>query len=640
MAENLWVLDSRGTILEAPVREPALAEVELVGRSCAEVVRGTDERGRDVCERCPVRVELRRGAFTAETTLWRGGRRQRCTATLGPEGTEVRLSDALRPGHEEVLISLARAVDRMRDRSRLFPTLRGFLDVLRRAAGVEASELFLIDPGHSSMLLTVHQGRDAAAFQERAAFRLGEGYPGIVAYEGTPLVTQDLANDDRYLRGKVKRLGYRTFLSYPLNAPGGFVGVVDLASRSADVPVRSLSALMSMVGPVLAAALYGVLSELSEEALAEVGSVLRRGQPDAAHGRVARLAEELCGARTVALMTAASGQADGGSVRCPHLGECPLVRNGPEEVGVAGVGIAGVGCPMGSEGPARYCLPWRLGDEVVGVQSVVLARPPSPGTQYMAPLLWLQHRAAQLLGAASADGAAGDGMPRVTIRTFGTFQLTLDGRPFDPRSLGRRKAWVLLKLLVAQRGHVLAREELAERLWPGDDPVAAVKRVHVLVSTLRKAIEMDPQAPALILSEGEGYTFSPLEPVDLDVVTFEQLIDEADRSEGMLAIRSYAEALRRYRGPFMAEEAYNDAFELDRSYFRERATRALERCAALQEAQGRTGDAIVSLRRLLQADPWHRPGYDALARLLEQRGDTEQAALVRVQGERVLQSEV
>lgn len=628
MAESLWLLDEHDRVLEAPVWASELGVAELIGRPCADVVRGRDERGRSVCARCPVLPALRRGAYTAQTQLVTAGRRWRCTATVGPSGTEVRLSTDARPSPGEVLLSLARAVDRMRDRSRLFVTLRCFLDVLRRATEMEAAELFLTDPERHALLLTLHQGRDLPAFQQRASFRVGEGFPGIVAYEGKPLCTHDLPSDERYLRDAVKRLGYRTFLSYPLHAPSGFVGALDLASHDAQAAGHEVEALLSTVAPVLAAALDSVLSELSEHALGEVVEALRTDEQGSARRRMMRLAEDLSGARQVDLVLPTDPVSMTQEPVCPALDRCPVLRGE-----VHGVGVPGVACPMGADGPARYCLPWRQGESVIGVQRVMLAASPEPSTQYMAPLLWLQHRAGRLLGVAgAAEGRPTEGAPRLAIRAFGAFQVFLEGRPLDPRSLGRRKAWVLLKLLVADRGHVLSREELAERLWPGDDPTAAVKRVHVLVSTLRKAIEASPQKPSVILSEGDGYIFRPLEPVDFDVVTFERLLDDADRREGLAAIRGYAEALSGYRGEFMAEEVYNDAFELDRAYFRERVTSALERCAALQESLGRVGDAIVSLRRLLQGDPWHQPAYLALARLLEQRGDNAQAATVLEQG--------
>ena len=634
MPELVWLLDGAGRVQEISRPGLGLDGHDVVGRRCAVLVGGVDEHGGGVCVHCPVAARLRCGAYTATTALVRNGRTLRCTGVATARGTEVRISTDIRPGADEVLYSLAAAVDRMRDRGRWFETLRGFLGVLRAATGAEAAELFLSDPERSTLLLTAHQGRDVAAFQERAAFRVGEGYPGIVAYEGTPLFTLDLPNDERYLRTGVKRLGYRSFLSQPLLTPGGVVGVVDLACRGDGMAVHQARALLSTIAPLLAAGLNGVVSDLSERGAAEVAGALREGRGEAARERMVRLAEDLSGARTVDLLVA---HGDGGAhhAPCPATQACPVLRGEPH-----GIGVAGVECPLGAEGPARYCLPWRLGDQVVGVESVELARPPSPATQYMAPLMWLQHRAGRLLGAAAgADAVPGDSGPRIAIRAFGAFQVFLEGCALDPRSLGRRKAWVLFKLLVSQRGHVLTREELAERLWAGDDPAASVKRVHVLVSTLRKAIETAPQSPSVILSEGDGYTFTPLEPVELDVATFERLLDEADRSEGVRALHGYGEALRLYRGEFMAEEAYADWFELDRAYYRERATAAMQRSAALQEAGGRLGDAIVSLRRLLRTDPWHQPAYAELARLLELRGDAAQAARVLEQGHRVLEAE-
>ena len=631
MPETAWLLDPEGRVREARKAGLGFAGEDVVGRRCAELVGGRDERGAEVCGHCPIAGRLRRGAYTAETTIVRDGSRLRCTGVTTPRGTEVQLSTVPTPQADEVLRSLAWATLHMRDRSRLFQTVRAFLGVLRRATGMESAELFLVDPERHAMLLTSHHGRDPRAFHSRAAFRIGEGYPGIVAFEGTPLATHDLPGDERYLRGAVTELGYRTFVSYPLYGPGGFVGVVDLASRDAGVPLQDVNDLLEVVAPVLGLALYGALTDLADRGAAAASEGLRVGRTGAAAGRVLELTGELTGARAVGLVAGVPEAARPGTVPCTHIAECPVWTGE-----LHGVGVPGMACPKVGDGEPRYCLPWQLGEEVAGVQSVILGRQPRTPTQYLAPILWLQHRAGQLMGT-SAPALPGSASPvgepvRVAVRTLGGFEVLIEGASLDPHCMGRRKAWVLLKLLVARRGQVLTREEIAERLWPGDDPVPAVKRVHVLVSTLRKAIERDPQAPALVISEGDGYTFRPLEPCELDVEVFDRLLDEADRSEGSAAVRGYSEALRLYRGEFMAEEVYSDWFELDRAYYRERVATALERCAGLQERQGRLGEAVLSVRRLLQIDPWRQPAYRRLARLLERRGDVVQAARVLEQG--------
>jgi len=43
----------------------------------------------------------------------------------------------------------------------------------------------------------------------------------VVALEQRALVTHDLESDPRYLRQKVKRLGYKTYICYPLELPRG-----------------------------------------------------------------------------------------------------------------------------------------------------------------------------------------------------------------------------------------------------------------------------------------------------------------------------------------------------------------------------------------------------------------------------------
>jgi len=71
------------------------------------------------------------------------------------------------------------------------------------------------------------------------------------------------------------------------------------------------------------------------------------------------------------------------------------------------------------------------------------------------------------------------------------------------------KETMVMKLLVSNKGEVVAREELLERVW-GYDPKTETRTVDNFIAKLRKYFEKNPQKPRRILTIREkGYMFSP-----------------------------------------------------------------------------------------------------------------------------------
>jgi signal transduction histidine kinase len=97
---------------------------------------------------------------------------------------------------------------------------------------VDAGEIFLREESEKELHLALHQGEFAEAFLTRDRFRLGEGFIGLVAQTGQPLVTNDLKSDMRYLRPAVVAAGFKSMACIPLIAHGTVVGVMSIASRS------------------------------------------------------------------------------------------------------------------------------------------------------------------------------------------------------------------------------------------------------------------------------------------------------------------------------------------------------------------------------------------------------------------------
>ncbi|MFU8850242.1 BTAD domain-containing putative transcriptional regulator [Micromonospora sp. SL1-18] len=106
----------------------------------------------------------------------------------------------------------------------------------------------------------------------------------------------------------------------------------------------------------------------------------------------------------------------------------------------------------------------------------------------------VQEGAWQVAGPLAAIGPAP--VPEVEVQTLGQFTVRLAGVPVPTGSWQSRKARDLLKMLVGQLGKPVAREALATALWPEARPEVALRRLSVLISTVRGVLDPDRRHPA------------------------------------------------------------------------------------------------------------------------------------------------
>ena len=97
---------------------------------------------------------------------------------------------------------------------------------------VEAGEIFLLEDDRKTLRLVLHRGQAAEAFWTRTRFKINEGFIGIVAKTGEPLVSHDLATDLRFVREAVVKAGFQQIACIPLETSENMVGVLSVATRS------------------------------------------------------------------------------------------------------------------------------------------------------------------------------------------------------------------------------------------------------------------------------------------------------------------------------------------------------------------------------------------------------------------------
>lgn len=266
------------------------------------------------------------------------------------------------------------------------------LDELLERSGADAAELFVREPGGSRLWLAAHRGIAARDFRARTVFDLGEGYPGIVARTGEPILTANLGEDARFLRGGVKRSGFRCFHCVPLRAADGtIVGSLHLAGRRRDLAhvgrpeqldeaAGRLAALLELGQLRAKDAVSGLRSDAQLDAARNLELRLRRAlevmaEVTGASGGIALLRDARTGslhpwAWTGAYASACSAVSGGDHEQCA----CSVIT---QRSGKIGSNRSGEGLRRCTVAPSVYarvaCVPMVAGDELLGAISLGFA---------------------------------------------------------------------------------------------------------------------------------------------------------------------------------------------------------------------------------------------------------------------------
>jgi DNA-binding SARP family transcriptional activator len=172
--------------------------------------------------------------------------------------------------------------------------------------------------------------------------------------------------------------------------------------------------------------------------------------------------------------------------------------------------------------------------------------------------------------------------------------------------VGATKKRMILAVLGLSGGDVVSTDRLIDAVWGARPPPSAGKALQVYVSQLRDAVEPTRHAPRVIVSQAPGYALA-LPPQAVDVRVFERLWDEGRRLRTSESPASAAEVLSRalalWRGPPLADLAYEEAFTQDVSRLEEMRWTCLEDRIDADLAAGRHSDVIADLEELSHRYP-------------------------------------
>jgi DNA-binding SARP family transcriptional activator len=534
------------------------------------------------------------------------------------------------------------------------------LDWTRKELDVEASEIFLREPGGQDMLLSYFRGECESAFSEVTRFHIGQGYPGLVLANGESIGTFDLRGDDRYLRERVKAEVFRTYLCVPLHGSDGIIGVLNLASRRTDLDIERAERLLNSAGafvssileatsfrtqlavmtPITEMSIGGGIDDLSLKLLEHMMAVgdasagqLRLFCPDGS-GPQLRITsgayrDELrpedslpCPALTGESGMAMSGARDHWPPQCRHVTsnpdvvQClPLIYQG-DPVGLVQLQYESSGPrPATKHVAVLHAIAARMAGVLMRVRD---AEPPRPATIRSSNGSLAQNP--QPAGKSAIDPVPNLAFgrtiskdpvaPGLDVRCFGPFGLFKDGHRIAPGSVQRRGALTLLKMFVVNEGHTVTRDVMAEALWPDADPDVIANRIYVLIHALRRAIENPEPGNSkkwiFIQNDGDRYYLNPDAPYRSDIGDFRSLVSKGDqleaRGRSSEAVESYQSAFGLYTGDLFEDEPYAEWCWAEREHLRETALNVAIKLAAQHARRGELDASINLYRRALRID--------------------------------------
>src|SRR6266536_1608716 len=232
------------------------------------------------------------------------------------------------------------------------------------------------------------------------------------------------------------------------------------------------------------------------------------------------------------------------------------------------------------------------------------------------------------------------------FRILGSLEVYDDGRLL---SLGGHQQRALLALLLLRANQVVPVDEIVEDLWGARPPPSATKSVQALVSKLRKLLA-EPGAEAedvsedgILLTRSHGYVLTVV-PGELDLHRFQSLTEEGRRAlaagRADEAAETLREALALWRGPPLAEFAYESFAQVEVARLEELRLSAVEERIEADLALGRHHDLIPEVEALVAENPLRERLRGQLMLALYRSGRQAEALQVYQRARRTLVDEL
>ncbi len=222
-------------------------------------------------------------------------------------------------------------------------------------------------------------------------------------------------------------------------------------------------------------------------------------------------------------------------------------------------------------------------------------------------------------------------MRRLEFRLLGPLEVRERDRAL---AFGGGQQRALLAVLLLHANEVVSADRLIDALWGAAPPPTAAKTVQMYVSRLRKEL-----GDGRLVTRAPGYALQ-VERSELDLAQFEQLLGEAHRSEPALAADTLRRALALWRGPALADLAYESFAQPEIARLEELRWAALEQRIDADLAAGRHAELVGELGALVAEHPLRERLRAQLMLALYRSGRQAEALSAYRQAQRELSDEL
>ena len=202
------------------------------------------------------------------------------------------------------------------------------------------------------------------------------------------------------------------------------------------------------------------------------------------------------------------------------------------------------------------------------------------------------------------------------FRILGPVEVWDDGAQLQ---LGGPKQRAVLALLLLDAGRVVSTDRLIDALWGEQPPATAATSLQNFVSQLRKVVGAD-----VLVTKPPGYRLQ-LEPEQLDLERFRRLVEGSRQQGAAQRAATLREALGLWRGPALADLAFESFALSESARLEELRLAALEERIEADLESGRHGELAGELEALVREHPLREPLRRSLMLALYRSGRQAEA---------------
>ena len=180
------------------------------------------------------------------------------------------------------------------------------------------------------------------------------------------------------------------------------------------------------------------------------------------------------------------------------------------------------------------------------------------------------------------------------------------------------KAEELFAYLFEQRQRSVPKWELCDVLWPGLGENKVATHLHTTIYQVRRALQNAGLATEIKFANG-SYSLLLPPTVTSDVAEFEVIIAQGQQVKAH-SLEQYERLLTLYQSDYLDGQGYLWALPLQENYRNQFVTYAL-RLAEFYGQTGKDGQAIMTLRKILEVSPLEEKAHGMLLKLYYLRRD-------------------